>query len=78
MLAASFARCSLLAVGRAGGLRQAGWHGALRLAPRSTSTAGPASGSPGTFDGIEPDGALRLRLEDGSIEIVRAGDVSLG
>ena len=31
----------------------------------------------GTFDGIEADGALRLRREDGSIEIVRAGDVSL-
>ena len=31
----------------------------------------------GTFDGIEPDGALRLRLDDGRIEIVRAGDVEL-
>ena len=32
----------------------------------------------GRFDGIEPDGALRLRLEGGSLEIVRAGDVALG
>ena len=31
----------------------------------------------GTFDGIEPDGALRLCRPDGSIEVVRAGDVSL-
>jgi BirA family biotin operon repressor/biotin-[acetyl-CoA-carboxylase] ligase len=31
----------------------------------------------GDFDGLEPDGALRLRLPDGSVEIVRAGDVSL-
>jgi BirA family biotin operon repressor/biotin-[acetyl-CoA-carboxylase] ligase len=31
----------------------------------------------GTFDGIEPDGALRLKLADGSTEIVRAGDVEL-
>jgi BirA family biotin operon repressor/biotin-[acetyl-CoA-carboxylase] ligase len=31
----------------------------------------------GTFDGIEPDGALRLRREDGSLDIVRAGDVEL-
>jgi BirA family biotin operon repressor/biotin-[acetyl-CoA-carboxylase] ligase len=31
----------------------------------------------GRFDGIEPDGALRLRLSDGSIETVRAGDVHL-
>lgn len=32
----------------------------------------------GKFDGLEPDGALRLRLGDGSIELVRAGDVQLG
>ena len=31
----------------------------------------------GAFDGIEVDGALRLRRADGSVEIVRAGDVSL-
>jgi len=31
----------------------------------------------GRFDGIEPDGALRLRLEGGGTEIVRAGDVTL-
>lgn len=32
----------------------------------------------GRFDGIDADGALRLRLDDGSVELVRAGDVSLG
>jgi BirA family biotin operon repressor/biotin-[acetyl-CoA-carboxylase] ligase len=32
----------------------------------------------GRFDGLEPDGALRLRLDDGTLEIVRAGDISLG
>jgi BirA family biotin operon repressor/biotin-[acetyl-CoA-carboxylase] ligase len=31
----------------------------------------------GRFDGLERDGALRLRLDDGSLEIVRAGDVEL-
>ena len=31
----------------------------------------------GSFDGIDPDGALRLRREDDSVEIVRAGDVEL-
>jgi BirA family transcriptional regulator, biotin operon repressor / biotin---[acetyl-CoA-carboxylase] ligase len=31
----------------------------------------------GRFDGIEPDGALRLRREDGTVDIVRAGDVEL-
>jgi BirA family biotin operon repressor/biotin-[acetyl-CoA-carboxylase] ligase len=31
----------------------------------------------GIFDGIEADGALRLRRADGSVELVRAGDVEL-
>jgi BirA family biotin operon repressor/biotin-[acetyl-CoA-carboxylase] ligase len=31
----------------------------------------------GRFDGIEPDGTLRLRLADGTLETVRAGDISL-
>ena len=32
----------------------------------------------GRFDGLEPDGALRLRKHDGAVEIVHAGDISLG
>jgi len=31
----------------------------------------------GRFEGIEADGALRLRSDDGRLEIVRAGDVEL-
>jgi BirA family biotin operon repressor/biotin-[acetyl-CoA-carboxylase] ligase len=31
----------------------------------------------GRFDGIERDGALRLRGQDGRVEVVRAGDVEL-
>ena len=31
----------------------------------------------GRFGGIEPDGALRLRRNDGTIDIFRAGDVDL-
>jgi BirA family transcriptional regulator, biotin operon repressor / biotin---[acetyl-CoA-carboxylase] ligase len=31
----------------------------------------------GRFDGIELDGALRLRRDDGSLDIIRAGDVEL-
>jgi BirA family biotin operon repressor/biotin-[acetyl-CoA-carboxylase] ligase len=31
----------------------------------------------GRFDGLEPDGALRLRRDDGALEIVRAADVEL-
>jgi len=32
----------------------------------------------GRFAGLEPDGALRLALNGGAIEIVRAGDVAIG
>jgi len=31
----------------------------------------------GRFDGLEPDGALRLACDDGSITIIHAGDVQL-
>jgi len=31
----------------------------------------------GRFGGLDPDGALRLIMDDGSIEVVRAGDVVL-
>jgi BirA family biotin operon repressor/biotin-[acetyl-CoA-carboxylase] ligase len=31
----------------------------------------------GRFDGIDSDGALRLRVDDGSLEIVHAGDISI-
>ena len=37
---------------------------------------GEGSKIAGTFDGIESDGALRLRRE-GGIEVIRAGDVEL-
>jgi len=39
--------------------------------------SGPGERIDGTFDGIEPDGAMRLR-RDGMIDIIRAGDVFLG
>ena len=31
----------------------------------------------GRFDGLEPDGALRLRRDNGDLDIIRAGDVEL-
>lgn len=31
----------------------------------------------GTFDGLEPDGALRLRLADGTCRVIHAGDVTI-
>lgn len=38
--------------------------------------SGPGERVSGTFDGIEPDGAMRLR-RDGIVEIIRSGDVLL-
>ena len=40
--------------------------------------SGPDERVAGTFDGIEPDGAMRLRRPDGMIDLIRAGDVQLG
>ena len=51
-----------------------------RAHPLGTSLSVHATGDEtisGRFDGIEPDGALRLRGDNGSIEIIRAGDVEL-
>jgi len=47
------------------------------IGTRLTIHNAPGEVSAGTFDGIEPDGALRLRSEAGTIEIIRAGDVEL-
>ena len=40
--------------------------------------SGPGERVSGAFDGIEPDGAMRLKRGDGMIDIIRAGDVLLG
>ena len=32
----------------------------------------------GTFDGLGPDGSLRLRVADGELRTIHAGDVTLG
>jgi BirA family biotin operon repressor/biotin-[acetyl-CoA-carboxylase] ligase len=32
----------------------------------------------GSFAGLERDGALRLRLADGALRVIHAGDVMLG
>lgn len=39
--------------------------------------SGPGERISGTFDGIESDGAMRLRRSDGLVDLVRAGDVHL-
>ena len=40
--------------------------------------SGPGERIRGIFDGIENDGAMRLKRDDGMTDIVRAGDVTLG
>ena len=78
MLAASFAR--LLGLWRQSepALIAQAW--LARTHPIGTPLTVHASGDDtdsGRFDGIEPDGALRLRRDNGSLDIVRAGDVEL-
>jgi BirA family biotin operon repressor/biotin-[acetyl-CoA-carboxylase] ligase len=43
-----------------------------------TVHAGAEERVTGSFAGIEPDGALRLRVEDGRVQVIRAGDVFIG
>ena len=77
LLAASFAR--LLALWRSsepGAIVRAWQMRAHQPGALLTIHTGADEKLSGRFDGIEPDGALRLRTDAG-IEIVRAGDVSL-
>jgi BirA family biotin operon repressor/biotin-[acetyl-CoA-carboxylase] ligase len=78
LLAASFAR--LLAAWRSAEPTAFATAWLARAHPPGTPLHvhhGPGERVAGTFEGIEPDGALRLRLAGGGVEIVRAGDVSL-
>ncbi len=77
LLAASFAR--LLALWRSAepaALAQAWLIRAHPVGAALTVHTSPHDSVSGRFDGIELDGALRLRTDAG-VEIVRAGDVSL-
>lgn len=40
--------------------------------------AGPSEMLEGSFEGLEPDGALRLGLANGETRVIRAADVTLG
>lgn len=78
MLAASMAR--ILTAWRtadASALAKAWQTRAHPLGTPLTVHSAPGEQVSGRFDGLDADGALRLRLDDGRIEIVRAGDVSL-
>jgi len=77
LLAGSFARMLDLWRGSEPGALARAW--LMRAHPvgtRLTVHVAPGETAVGTFDGIEPDGALRLRVGD-RVQIVRAGDVEL-
>ncbi len=78
LLAASFAR--LLGLWRSSPPQALSQAWLARAHPVGTTLSvhlGAEERISGAFDGIEPDGALRLRRDSGAVEIVRAGDVSL-
>jgi BirA family biotin operon repressor/biotin-[acetyl-CoA-carboxylase] ligase len=78
LLAASFTR--LLALWRASetsALARAWQERAHLPGTRLTVHVSTDQAITGRFAGLEPDGALRLMLDDGSIEVIHAGDVDL-
>jgi BirA family transcriptional regulator, biotin operon repressor / biotin---[acetyl-CoA-carboxylase] ligase len=78
LLAGSFAR--LLGLWRTtepGLIAQAWLSRAHPIGTPITVHAEPGERTSGRFDGLEPDGALRLRRDDGSLDVIRAGDVDL-
>lgn len=78
LLAGSFAR--LLGLWRQSELSLLGQAWLARAHPMGTLLTVHSSAEEsvtGRFDGVEADGALRLRGEDGALVIVRAGDVEL-
>jgi len=78
LLAASFMR--LLGLWRRsepGLLAQAWLARAHPVGTPLTVHAGADETVSGTFDGVDPDGALRLKRDGGRLEIIRAGDVEL-
>ena len=77
LLAGSFARMLSLWRGSPPETFAQAW--LARAHPVGTHLTGHGGGGDrvsGTFDGIEPDGALRLR-RDGNVDTIRAGDVEL-
>ena len=78
LLAGSFAQ--LLTLWRSNepeGFAKAWLARAHPIGTRLTIHSAPGETVTGRFDGIEPDGALMLRRDDGTIDTVRAGDVEL-
>ena len=79
VLAGKFAQ--LLAIWRSSKPTQFAHAWMARAHPLGTQLevhSGPNERVGGTFEGIEPDGAMRLKRSDGTVDIIRAGDVYLG
>jgi BirA family biotin operon repressor/biotin-[acetyl-CoA-carboxylase] ligase len=78
LLADSFARLLQLWRTSASPLLAQAWLArAHPIGTRLAVHAGADEAISGRFDGLEPDGALRLRRDDGTLDVVRAGDVEL-
>jgi BirA family biotin operon repressor/biotin-[acetyl-CoA-carboxylase] ligase len=78
ILAASFARLlSLWRSSESSALARAWQERAHLPGTRLTVHVSKDEAVGGRFAGLEPDGALRLMLDDGSIQVIRAGDVAL-
>lgn len=78
LLAASFARLlDLWRSSESSALARAWQERAHPPGTRLTVHVGKNETISGRFAGLDPGGALRLMLDDGSIEVIRAGDVSL-
>jgi BirA family biotin operon repressor/biotin-[acetyl-CoA-carboxylase] ligase len=78
LLAASFARLLRLWRSIESSALVRAWQERAHLhGTRLTVHIGKDETVSGRFAGLEPDGALRLMLDSGEIEVVRAGDVAL-
>jgi BirA family biotin operon repressor/biotin-[acetyl-CoA-carboxylase] ligase len=78
MLATSFARLlQLWRMTETSALARAWQERAHALGTRLTVHAAKDESISGRFAGLEPDGALRLMLDDGRTEVIRAGDVAI-
>jgi BirA family transcriptional regulator, biotin operon repressor / biotin---[acetyl-CoA-carboxylase] ligase len=78
LLATSFARLlQLWRTSESSALVRAWEHRGHLLGTKLSVHVGKDETASGRFGGLDPDGALRLILDDGSIEVIRAADVFL-
>jgi BirA family biotin operon repressor/biotin-[acetyl-CoA-carboxylase] ligase len=79
LLAGSFARLlDLWRKTESAALVRAWEHRAHHIGTRLTVHVAKDEVLSGRFGGLDPDGALRLMRDDGSIELIRAADIFLG